>query len=391
MNTPKTRGLKEFLISLKLFNNNDFIDGKKVELSHILPKWLQKKFSNHKGLMKYWVSIKCFRILTLLYVMNGGKWGPNWAYSLGTRGLELKDPQDNTKPHPFIAKWIIPKPMEYFCKIKVIKRYAEKNVSARYWRNLIYNCQFNFFLQKIQTYFDDGVVDFRLLQTSDRWNMRKVLSFRFYDSYKSFAMNFNNDEMKVLVRMKSNHVMEFKDIIEVTHDDASVCMMYGKYWPIYESTSSDDFCNDYHKSMDYIKLSDAKFGWNFMTNIAEPILLIHDCVGLTNKLKRSLPQECKPQNQYAWTQHLMFYSNRVQEYIVENPQVNVTAPCGPRYICKEHSRCSCVQCTIHKGKYPSRKWKIEWCCNVRHVKKMYVFDSKSGLVWTNMKSVPREH
>ena len=77
MNTPKTRGLKEFLISLKLFNNNDFIDGKKVELSHILPKWLQKKFSNHKGLMKYWVSIKCFRILTLLYVMNGGKWGPN--------------------------------------------------------------------------------------------------------------------------------------------------------------------------------------------------------------------------------------------------------------------------------------------------------------------------
>ena len=55
-------------------------------------------------------------------------------------------------------------------------------------------------------------------------------------------MIFNNDEMKVLVRMTSNHVMEFTDIIEVTHDDASVCMMYGKYWPIYESTSSDDFC-----------------------------------------------------------------------------------------------------------------------------------------------------
>ena len=30
MNTPKMRGLKQHLISLKLYNNNTFIDGKKL-------------------------------------------------------------------------------------------------------------------------------------------------------------------------------------------------------------------------------------------------------------------------------------------------------------------------------------------------------------------------
>ena len=59
-------------------------------------------------------------------------------------------------------------------------------------------------------------------------------------------------------------------------------------------------------------------------------------------------------------------------------------------ICKEHRRCSYTQCTVHKEKYPSRKRKIGWCCNVQHIKKMYVSDSKSGFVWTNMKYVPRE-
>lgn len=77
--------------------NNDFIDGKELEIYHKLPKWLQQKFSNHKGLSKYWISIKCFRMLSLLYIMNGGKWGPNWKYEIGTEGIKLKDLKDECK------------------------------------------------------------------------------------------------------------------------------------------------------------------------------------------------------------------------------------------------------------------------------------------------------
>ena len=53
-------------------------------MSHIIPKWLLKKFNHHKGTLKkfnhhkgtlkYFQSKKCFQMLTLIYILNGGKW-----------------------------------------------------------------------------------------------------------------------------------------------------------------------------------------------------------------------------------------------------------------------------------------------------------------------------
>ena len=36
------------------------------------------------------------------------------------------------------------------------------------------------------------------------------------------------------------------------------------------------------------------------------------------------------------------------------------------------------------------EWNVEWCCNLHYCNKMYIFDSKSGLVMTGMKAVKRQ-
>ena len=390
MNTPKTRGLRNHLIALKQYNNNDFLDGKKLELSHIIPKWIQKKWSNHKGLLKYWVCMKCFRMLSLLYAMNGGKWGPNWSYQIGRQALQLKHPRDASKPHSFLKKWIIPTPMEYRCRVEVTSRFDASKVASDYWTNLYTHVSFADFLTSIADYFQLPAVTLETVQTSDCWSMRKVKGFKFYNTFKSFAVSISDETARVLVRMKTQHIMEFKDIIEVKYNDEAVTLMHGKYWSINKSKTPDKFCNDFYASMDYVNINRYDVGWNFITNIEEPIFFIHDCVSFNQQIKRLLPQDCKPDNAYIWTQNMLYWSNRLHEYCTTHPNVHVELPCGPKYICIQHNQNACTDCTKSKGLYPSTEWNVEWCCNLQYCNKMYIFDSKSGLVMTGMKAVKRQ-
>ena len=82
---------------------------------------------------------------------------------------------------------------------------------------------------------------------------------------------------------------------------------------------------------------------------------------------------------------MLYYSNRIHEYIENNSECDFDIPCGPKYVCKQHQLTGCVKCTTVKGKYPNNKWNIEWCCNIEKDSRMFVFDSLNGLVMTLMK------
>ena len=88
-------------------------------------------------------------------------------------------------------------------------------------------------------------------------------------------------------------------LVEVKYNDEAVTLMHGKYWGINKSKTPDEFCNDFYTSMDHVNINEYDIGWNFLTNIEEPIFFIHDCVSFNQKIKRQLPQDCKPANAYS--------------------------------------------------------------------------------------------
>ena len=93
--------------------------------------------NNFKELYKYRVSISCFRRLSLIYLLNGWKWGPTWQYCLGIKGQTLKDPDKPDKPHPILLTWLIPFDYHPLPKIDVTKCYPSTQISQHFWSHLL--------------------------------------------------------------------------------------------------------------------------------------------------------------------------------------------------------------------------------------------------------------
>ena len=389
MNTPKMRGLKQHLISLKLYNNNTFIDGKKLEMSHIIPKWLLKKLNNHKGPLKYFQSKKCLEMFSMIYVMNGGKWGKDWQYSIGNKLLELKHPCKPNEPHPFIADWIIPQPHVSVDKIRITQLHSSHSIKPEFWRKIFKNYTDAQFLNRLKQYFEIDSLTFENVVSGPEWKIRKVRSFHFTDSFKSFQSSFDDTNKRILVKINDTHIMESNILLQITFYQDTVSLMYGTYWPIHVNDSNVEWCNDRHSSMDFIYNNQAKKGWNFLQNITEPVFLIHDCLLLQHAIRLKIPAEFRPQNAYDWVQNMIYYSNRMHEYMANFPQKRLIYPCGPKYSCIKHQKTACMQCTQNKGLYPSNRWKMEWCCNMQNNPKKWILDAKNGLTMTTMKSTTR--
>lgn len=386
MNTPKTRGLKQFLNSLKMYNNNAFLDGKRLEMSHIVPKWFLNKLNNHKGDMKFFQSKRCFQMLSLIYILNGGRWGKDWKFSIGESIPQLKHPCKPTEPHPFIQSWLIPQPKIEEPKIIVGQLFSPHIVEREYWLNLFNYYQDEEFLQRLMQYYDLKNLTYQDIIGNPQWSLRKIKSFTFNDSFKSFETSFVEKTKKILVIIDDKYVMESSELIQVTYNYESVCMMRGQYWRIHTNLQSEQWCNDEYNTMDWIYSNEIQNGWNFLINITEPIFLIHECLLLKQEICKKIPQEFRPVNVYDWVQNMLYYSNRIHEYLCQNPQHKFEHPCGPKYTCKKHTTTACTQCITNLGVYSSKTWNIEWCCN--HIKnpKQWILDSKNGLCMTAMKN-----
>ena len=122
--TPKMRGFAHLFISLFLYNNNCFIDGKMVEWSHQIGKKLQVWHNNFKQQYKMMVSKYSVRRFALMYVINGGKWGNRLQYQLGPAIQNLKHPLKSNFKHPLLTKWLFPTASQSSPKIEItIKKY----------------------------------------------------------------------------------------------------------------------------------------------------------------------------------------------------------------------------------------------------------------------------
>ena len=272
MNNPKMRGLKQCLISLRLYNNNKFIDGKTVEMAHQIGKLFQVRHNNFQQAYKATVSKSCFHRLSLLYIFNGGKWGQQWQYQLGKKARRLKDPDNPSKPHPIIERFLIADAYVVPPLIQVKALVPVNQVSRNYWNELFANTSEDLFLNLIKKALNINQLTMNMIKTEDEWQLRKVKSFQFNKKNQTFTINFaSNANATAIVKIATHFVMKFKDVIQVTHHDDEILLCYGAYWPIYDAPISNDWINTGYASMDYVKANEIQYGWNFMNNINEPV------------------------------------------------------------------------------------------------------------------------
>ena len=173
------------------------------------------------------------------------------------------------------------------------------------------------------------------------------------------------------MKMESNHVMEFTNAIRIEYSGenaTTVWLCYGKYWPIHYSLHPNQWSDCGYNSMDYINHGEFKYGWNSLTNIAEPIYLIHNCLQLTNTIKRQqhMPEDVKDMNLADWTRQLLHCNTEIHKHRELSPQANneLEWPCGPKWFCNKHNLSACTQCPKYNGRCTTKNWGIDWECNL---------------------------
>ena len=391
LNTPKMRGLKQMFISLTLYNCNRWIDGIKVELAHQWPKNQQLRKNNSRQAYKTMVTNACGCNLSLLYVFNDGHWGSEWQYSLGPKARQLKDPDDPTKPHSLIAKWMIPTDEEYPDQLQITQTFAHSNCEDDKIAEILFDEHTPELLQIIQNALELPQLTVDELKSELTCTVDRIQSFRFHASNQSFAINFkklHNTHDVCLVKLIHGYVMKFVDAFVMQYKNFEpLYLCKGSYWKIYSSDNPNQWHGDLYSSMDYINHTQKRTGWSLMNYITEPVFLIHNCVSFTT-VQSQCPTCVKDITKYDFIQNLVYWSNRMQNEVRQTRAKNTAVlPCGPVYVCTKHAQVCCPACTSSNIEYESDSWTIEWWCNMQLHPHMWVLDAKNGLVMTRMKTV----
>ena len=386
------RGLKQIFPCLALFGNNKFIDGKIIEHSHLWGKNWQLQHNNFRLPFKETVSKHAARMTSMLYIFNGGKWGDQFQYEIGNGWRNLKDPDKPAQCHPALKDVIIPQPCSQSPLIERTKLYNKQHLKRDQVTNIFYDDLKSQLQTLLNMKYPNLNCDVDNIIANDNWQIRQISSFTFHNGHCSFHMNFNktirNKLPECIVKLIHGYIMSFTLAFEIQYmDQEPAYLCKGQYWPIHESKTPDTWVDDFYSSMDYINKTQNETGWCFMTNIAEPVFLIHNCVNFS-QIKKYLPEQFKDINNFDYIQNISSWCNQIHRWQTEDMhnRFQVPMPCGPVYTCKRHHNNGCVECVKEFNVYPEHDWNGSWKCNVDMSPHFYIFDKKNGLVMTLMKT-----
>lgn len=395
INIPKMRNLRHIFANLYLYKNNVFFDGKMVEYSHQFGKFIQKFHNNFHGFPKEWVTKNCLRWFALLYVMNGGRWGTNMNNRLGQSARNLTHPVHRGKPHPLIDRFLIGRLRQQNNIIEVTKLFAPIAHNQQWWNNVLNDNSSQQLQSLLQAKYNMPNLSLLSMQRSNRWTIRRIKSFRFHNHNKSFAITFNREsgyrKPRCIVKTHQQLIIRFDIALVIEcdgHDPAWVCK--AECWKIQRSNNPNQWLDDYFSSMDFINDNHKRFAWCHLTNISEPVFLIHNCVNFAavSAGYRHMPTQI---NKYDYIQNMHYWSQRMIKY-QRNCHVPypVELPCGPHYICKQHNVMVCQQCETRNFRYSQKNWIRKWICNTAKDPKFWVFDSNNGLVMTMIRQTHKQ-
>ena len=417
MSTPKMRQFKQMLISMELYGSNSFCDGKKVEFSHGRGKNKQTKHNNHKQPFKTAVTNNDAKILQLTYAIGGGRWGPNFEYSLGKRCLNLRDPKHPNTPNKAMIHFMIPRDITNKVKFHDTQYFGELKNDKDSWKKqdpmsfkspfAISNIEKNGKLNELMLHINNATpanvpnLSWRELLAHPCFNIKQVSSFRFFNHHQSFSMSLTKKKRRgirpntCIMKTNDNRAFKFTNVYRFRYNDNSdILLAYGQLFPIHASETSHNWINDKFKSMDYIDFNERRNTWYFCTNFIEPIFLIHKCVDF-DSIRHTLPRNWRHKNSQAFYHNYPFNMHKLMqekdEFHSPNVRHGIQLPCGPIFKCKAHNKSRCRQCPSNNHVYDPQRWKLKWKCNKKKSSRYYVFDRKNGLNMTLMKTLQESH
>ena len=227
-------------VSLGLYNNNKFIDGKKLEFAHLWGKSWQRIHNNHRMPFKKMISKYAARMLTLLYVFNGGRWGSQLQYRIGRSIRNLKDPDKPNEVHHILKDLLIPTESDVSPKIEVKHWFAKNHINRNLWRTVFEDEHQQELIHLIEDAYNMNNLTMTEICETTAWKIKRIKGFYFHQGNNSFYMNFerkiNGKDNQCLVKTIHNFILKFKFAFTIQHNDHQplhICKSV--YYPIEQS------------------------------------------------------------------------------------------------------------------------------------------------------------
>ena len=400
MCTPKMRQFKQTIPSLRLWGKNQFIDGIKGEKAHRKHKNTQSQHNNHQSDYKHFVTKTNQLHLSHCYVLNGGKFGHHFKYQLGRLARKLKNPRNHNLPNSALINYLFPNRVSQSQIVEVVKTSKQTDHTPTQ-----FEVEKHGYRSELLRYINAAAwwnspntpLTWYNIRRCQEWSIEKITSFRYHIGVNSFQMNFNKAINKCVMKTNNNFIFQFKHAYSFKYLDYDpILLAFGTFWRIIPSRRSNNWIEDKFGSMDQINQSERTQGWYFMTNLTEPVFLIHECVRVMD-VKNSFPKDFLDNvagfyKYFSLNMHeLMLHRDELSRRRRRNRRRrNIHLPCGAVYKCIKHGKSRCDDCTVEHMKFPSDKWNLCWKCNMDFNPMMSIFDSKNGLVMTLMETVSRD-
>jgi hypothetical protein len=209
----------------------------------------------------------------------------------------------------------------------------------------------------------------------------------------NFSLKEDDVEACCHVKIHDKWIMKFTTALKIenTENNKIALLCKGEYFPISQSKQSEIWIGNKHNSMDYVDIRNAQIGWQHMTNIQEPVCLIHDCVSI-NHIKTKLPKYIKKKHNLILQQNIIYWNYKIhrehhqqQQRRLAANEAKIQLPCGPVYRC-QHGHVQCHECErINPNIVENVNFKLKWYCNSTIHPYFWIFDAANGYVIGAMK------
>ena len=193
------------------------------------------------------------------------------------------------------------------------------------------------------------------------------------------------------MKTNTNHICQFSHVYVVrvvAHED--VILGFGSFWPVVKSSQRNKWLKNQWKSMDYIDKKQHVEGFFYVTNVVEPVILIHECLSFAS-VRSTLSHDWRAMDPIDFCKNYAYNMHKLQEeYLAisnRKRQAKIRLPCGPHFKCKKHDRMHCRRCMTQREVYNKKKWNVIWWCNTKHCSIYRILDEQNGLNMTLMQTV----
>lgn len=377
--TPKARMLKQILMDLQKFGTFQLLDDKHGERPHIKSKQFVQRHANFAWQDNQDIMHQNGKEHILTYACNGGRWGPQMKYQLGDACIEMKDPMDDSKPHPFLVDFLLPTGIERQSPVQVTLMAAwpmGEDDPDDFWWNLLDDECVPHLCGLVYEKWGVSCQSAEDLLCNNHLKISVIHSWNYSDGLKSFKINVRAKNFKPSQLLLQNDDVIIGDLfVCIERNGECLCVLKGTVYPKHVNEHCDEWGDLGCASMHWIELDEGKDAWRLMDTIVESVQLFHDHVDPTH-VRPHLPQAFHELSRTQWNLQILEMS---KQWIDHDIPIH-HRPCGVYWICTEHNRPYCARrvCSQHENKNDSRWWSLRWVCNHVVHDKFWIWESDNG-------------